>query len=126
MTRSRPYSAVLSITPLIRAETGEGAAGCASGSHTCIGTRPAFAPNPNSARRKAIAAQTRLELRAAHGIEGELPTAALQDAEAQQDRNCADVRDEQIKKARAANFRECDAASSPGNRTTAPSSPRPA
>ena len=40
--------AVFSITPDISAETGEGAAGWASGSHTCRGTMPALAPKPNS------------------------------------------------------------------------------
>ena len=39
------------------AETGEGAAGCASGSHTCSGRRPAFAPKPNSARKNPTDAQ---------------------------------------------------------------------
>ncbi len=47
----------MSITPLISADTGEGAAGCASGSQTCIGTRPALAPKPTRARRKATLAQ---------------------------------------------------------------------
>jgi hypothetical protein len=41
------------MTPLISAETGDGAAGCASGSHACSGKRPAFAPNPNNASRYA-------------------------------------------------------------------------
>ena len=99
-----PYSAVLSITPLISAETGEGAAGCASGSHTCSGTSPAFAPKPNRASKKGDRRPGGLELRAAHGIEGELPAAALHDAEAQQDGNRADVRDEQVEKAGAADF----------------------
>ncbi len=49
--------AVFSITPLISAETGDGAAGCASGSQTCSGTIPALAPKPNSASRKATEAQ---------------------------------------------------------------------
>ncbi len=49
--------AVFSITPLIRAETGDGAAGCASGSQTCTGRKPALAPKPNSASRKATDAQ---------------------------------------------------------------------
>ena len=40
--------------PLIKAETGEGAAGCASGSHTCIGRSPAFAPKPKRARKNAM------------------------------------------------------------------------
>ena len=45
--------AVFSITPLISAETGEGAAGWASGNHTCSGNNPAFAPKPTSARKYA-------------------------------------------------------------------------
>jgi hypothetical protein len=49
--------AVLSITPLISADTGEGAAGCASGSHTCSGRMPALAPKPNTASRKPTEAQ---------------------------------------------------------------------
>ena len=36
------------MTPLISAETWLGAAGCASGSQTCSGTRPAFEPAPIS------------------------------------------------------------------------------
>src|ERR1700676_2718681 len=57
LIRIIPYNAVSSIMPLIKAETGEGAAGCASGNHTCKGTRPALAPKPTSARQKAIVAQ---------------------------------------------------------------------
>ena len=38
------------MTPLISAETWLGAAGWASGSQTCSGTRPAFEPAPISAR----------------------------------------------------------------------------
>ena len=41
------------ITALISAETGDGAAGCASGSHTCSGSSPALAPKPSSARKNA-------------------------------------------------------------------------
>ena len=40
---------------LIIADTGEGAAGCASGSQTCTGTRPALAPKPSSASRNGSA-----------------------------------------------------------------------
>ncbi len=57
LTRSSPYTPTLSIRPLIIAETGEGAAGWASGSQTCSGTRPALAPNPNKASTKATLAQ---------------------------------------------------------------------
>lgn len=49
--------AVLSITPLISAETGEGAAGWASGSQTCSGRMPALAPKPKSESPKAQEAQ---------------------------------------------------------------------
>ncbi|OQC57340.1 MAG: hypothetical protein BWX54_01191 [Verrucomicrobia bacterium ADurb.Bin018] len=40
---------VLISTPDITADTGLGAAGCASGSHTCSGKKPTFAPKPNNA-----------------------------------------------------------------------------
>ncbi len=49
--------AVFSITPLISADTGDGAAGCASGSQMCSGTMPALAPKPKNASRKATEAQ---------------------------------------------------------------------
>ena len=49
--------AVFSITPLIKAETGEGAAGCASGNQTCSGSTPALAPKPSKASRKPALAQ---------------------------------------------------------------------
>ena len=42
--------AVFSITPLISAETGEGAAGCASGSQTCSGSRPGLRAEARRAR----------------------------------------------------------------------------
>jgi len=57
VTRRSPYTAVFSITPLMSADTGDGAAGCASGNHTCMGTSPALVPKPTSASRKAIAAE---------------------------------------------------------------------
>ena len=50
--------AVLSITPLIRAETLDGATGCASGSHTCKGITPAFAEKPKNARKNAAVANS--------------------------------------------------------------------
>ena len=46
----------------------------------------------------------RREVRRAHRIERELPAAALHHAEAQQDRDRADVRDQQVEKARAADL----------------------
>jgi hypothetical protein len=48
---------VFSITPLMSAETFEGATGCASGSQTWSGITPAFAAKPKKARKKAAAAQ---------------------------------------------------------------------
>ncbi len=47
---------VLIMTPLMSADTCDGAAGCASGSQTCSGTIPAFVPKPTSARMKAAPA----------------------------------------------------------------------
>src|SRR6185503_5419508 len=75
VTRNNPYSAVLSMTPLKSAETGEGAAGWASGSHTCNGTNPAFAPKPNKASEKAMAAQAgdRDAERIASNVKRQLP-----------------------------------------------------
>ena len=46
------------------------------------------------------------ELRGAHRVERELPAAALQDAEAQQDRDRAEVRDQQVEEAGAADLRD--------------------
>ena len=47
----------LIITPDMRADTWLGATGWASGSHTCIGTMPAFEPKPTAARRKQVDAR---------------------------------------------------------------------
>ncbi|SAL87776.1 hypothetical protein AWB68_08534 [Caballeronia choica] len=52
--RSTPYKPAFRTKPLIRADTGDGAAGCASGSQTCSGKIPAFVPKPNSASRNAM------------------------------------------------------------------------
>src|SRR6266446_5380540 len=49
-TRKRPYIPVVISTLDMRAETLLGAAGCASGSHPCNGTRPAFTPKPTKKR----------------------------------------------------------------------------
>ena len=46
---SSAYIATLIITPLISADTGAGAIGCARGSQTCSGMTPAFVPMPTSA-----------------------------------------------------------------------------
>ena len=45
------------MTPLISADTGDGAAGCASGSQACSGSSPALAPKPNNASRYATVIQ---------------------------------------------------------------------
>src|ERR1700722_193985 len=75
LIRIIPYNAVSSIMPLINAETGEGAAGCASGNHTCKGTKPALAPNPASASQNATVAQfvLRCALRIASKVKCQVP-----------------------------------------------------
>ena len=45
-----PITPALTITPLSTADAGMGAAGWASGSQTCSGTRPIFSPNPATSR----------------------------------------------------------------------------
>ena len=52
--RKRPYSATLSITPDMSADTWLGAAGCAFGSQTCRGTTPALVPNPAKASMNSV------------------------------------------------------------------------
>ena len=51
-----PYSPALIMAPESRAETWLGAAGCASGSQTCMGARPALAPKPSTASTNNAAA----------------------------------------------------------------------
>ena len=51
-TRTRPQIATLIITPLISADTGAGAIGCARGSQTWSGITPAFVPIPNERRQR--------------------------------------------------------------------------
>src|SRR5512142_1546577 len=50
--RTKPYTAVFSITADISAETGLGAIGCAFGSHKWKGTRPALVPKPTNDNKK--------------------------------------------------------------------------
>src|SRR5665213_1381586 len=97
------------MTPLISAETGEGAAGCASGSHTCKGTSPAFAPKPTRASKKATAARcdARCAPRIAHRIERKLPTPTLHHPEAQEYRDRPEMRHQQKDKAGTADLRDC-------------------
>ena len=90
------------MTPLISADTGDGAAGWASGSHTCSGSMPALAPKPKNASRNATVAQKRAQVRPAQRVEGVVAAAAVQHAEAEQDGERADVRDQQIDEARLA------------------------
>ncbi len=52
VTLTSPYTATLSITPDMRAETLLGAEGWALGSQMCIGTSPALVPKPTNARMK--------------------------------------------------------------------------
>ena len=52
-------------------------------------------------------AQSAGELRRAHRVEGVVAAAALQHAEAQQDGDRADVRDQQVQEAGAADLRRC-------------------
>ena len=83
------------MTALISADTGDGAAGCASGSHTCSGNSPAFAPNPNSARKKRRSGPRAFSSELlAHAGEGVVAAAPLQDAEAEEDCDCPHVRDQ--------------------------------
>ena len=58
------------MTPLISAETGAGAIGCARGSQTCSGITPAFVPIPTSAASAIAVCKPEPELTAAG-----LPTA---------------------------------------------------
>ncbi len=96
--------AVLSITPLMSAETFEGATGCASGSQTWSGITPALAANPKNASRKAAVAQPRGEFRLPHGIEGialesrEAGGKPGHDAEGEQDGDRAHMGDDEIEK----------------------------
>ncbi len=52
--RTRPYTATLSITPDIRAEIGDGLAGCAYGSHLWNGMIPALMENPVKRAKNAM------------------------------------------------------------------------
>ena len=63
-----------------------------------------MAPNPASASRNAIDGQSALQGHRAHRAEGVVAAAALQHAEAEQDRQGADVRDQQVEKAGAADL----------------------
>ena len=61
---------------------------------------PALAPKPNKRECKSERGPERRELRRAHGVEG-IVAGAVQHAEAQQDADGADVRDQQVEKAGA-------------------------
>ena len=86
------------------AETGDGAAGWASG-------QPHVQRHETGLRAEAEQRQAEgdcrpgwRQSRAAHGVEGELPAPSLHHAERQQDRDRAEVRDQQIEKAGAADL----------------------
>ena len=51
--RTSPYTAILSMTPDMRAETGVGLAGWAYGSHLWNGMIPPFMENPIKSERNA-------------------------------------------------------------------------
>ena len=62
-----------------------------------------MAPKPNSARKNATLAHAPVSA-SAHGRERVVAAAALQHAEAQQDRDGADMRDQQVQEAGAADL----------------------
>ena len=84
------------MTPLISAETWLGAAGCASGSQTCSGTRPAFEPAPSSIRISTSVAAVRRMRRGADRGEIVVAGGTGQQAERQQQRQRAEARHHQI------------------------------
>ena len=87
------------ITPLISADTWLGAAGCASGSQTCSGTRPAFDPAPISATISTTAATSASGGFARDRIERIAALRAGQQAKTQQQRQAAEGRHDQIDEA---------------------------
>ena len=98
--RTKPYTATLVMTPLMRAETWLGAAGWASGSHTCNGTRPALEPVPTSTRTKTTPGRTAVDVPDLG--EGVAAAAAGKQAEGQQQRQRAEARHDDVDEARAA------------------------
>ena len=97
--RMKAYTAILVMTPLIRADTWLGAAGCASGSQTCSGTSPAFDPAPISATISTAAATETLGWWARIEFEGVVPSATCQQAEGEQQRQAAEGGHDEIHKA---------------------------
>ena len=65
---------------------------------------PRLRPEAEEREQESDRGPLRRKMRAAHGIEGKLPTAALHHAEAQQNCDRPDVRDQQVEKARAADL----------------------
>ena len=88
------------MTPLISAETWLGAAGCASGSQTCSGTRPAFEPAPSSIRTSTSAATYGVCCGGADRVKSVISGGPGQQAESQQQRQRAEARHHQIDIAR--------------------------
>ena len=92
--RTKPYTATLVMTPLMRAETWLGAAGWASGSHTCNGTRPALEPVPISTRTRTRPGRT---VGGGSDLgEGVAAAAAGKQAECQQQRQRAEARHDDV------------------------------
>ena len=67
---------------------------------------PRFCPEAEECEQEGDRGPLRRKMRAAHGIEGELPTAALHHAEAQENCDRPDMCDQQVEKARAADLRK--------------------
>ena len=66
--------------------------------------QPGFGAESGECETERDRSPRRIETRSAHGVECEVPAAALQNAEAQQDGDRAEVRDQQIEKAGLANL----------------------
>ena len=84
------------MTPLISAETWLGAAGWASGSQTCSGTRPALEPAPSSTSRRTRPGCQAARARAAHLGEGVAAVRPGEQAEGQQQRERAEARHDDV------------------------------
>ena len=104
--------------PLISADTGEGAAGCASGNHACRGTRPVqriaagrieedgLGTEAEQREQKGAGGGARTQVHRTHRRETPVSALGMQQTEAQQDRKRAAMRHQQVQKTRAADLRE--------------------
>jgi len=75
----------LTTAPLNTAEAGIGAAACASGIHTCSGTRPALSPKPTISRATISSLETRPTLRVAEVRVPDWSGPAYQEARSESD-----------------------------------------